>query len=186
MARLFRVKVFLGTAIPFGIAIAIPRVGRLSLPYVVGIGVITGALFGGVMVWWTSRSVRRLTAEGIDPGTMDPAQERSIEVVGDLATVYQSCRCALLKLKKLKLVKENPVTGELDAKTGVSWQSFGEVISVRITGDGPNATVHISSKPRLSTSTVDLGKGVENVALFVRYLLSEVPAAAPNNRWRGP
>jgi hypothetical protein len=182
-----RAKVFWGTAIPFGIAMAIPRFGHFSAIYTLGTGVILGALFGASMVWLNDRGVRRLTAQGIDPGNMEPSQEKSVEVVGGVAAVHDACRRALLKLRKVRLTRDNPVTGELDAKTGFTWESFGESISVRIAGDGPNATVHVTSRPRLSTVTSDIyGKNVENVALFLRHLFSEIPEVAPNNRWRGP
>lgn len=164
---------------------ALPRLGHFHLPYVVGIGVVMGSLFGGAMAWTASRSARRLKAQGIDPGNMEPDQDRSVEVVGTLATVHEASRRALLTLNKLKLLKDDSLTGQLDARTGGSWRSFGENITVRITGDGPNATVHISTRPRLSTTTTDGGKGVENVGLFVRSLLSQVPQAAPNNRSSG-
>jgi hypothetical protein len=179
-------KVFFATAIPFGAAMALPRLGHFHLPYVIGMGVVMGSLFGGAMAWSASRSARRLKAEGIDPGNMEPAQDRSVEVVGSLTTVHEASRQALLTLKKLKIVKDNSQTGELDARTGVSWRSHGENITVRITGDGPHATVHISTRPRLSTTTTDGGKGAENVGLFVRSLLLQVPEAAPNPRLERP
>lgn len=148
--------------------------------------VISGLLFGGFVLWNSDRHMRRLTAEGVDPGNMEPIQSSSIEVKGDLASVYEACRRSLMKLKKLRITSENPTTGQLSAKVGCTWRSFGETISVSITGDGPDATVHIESKPRLSTTQADWGKGVENVALFKRYLVAELAPAATSNRREQP
>ena len=78
------------------------------------------------------------------------------------------------------------MTGQLDAKTGTTFWSWREAISVRVTGDGPDTTVHISSRPRLSTTVTNNGKAAENVRLFFQYLRSELGTPAPNNRWRGP
>jgi hypothetical protein len=187
MASASRAKVFWRSAIPFGIAMAVVRAGHFPLGYTIGTGVALGALFGALMVWLNDRAVRRLAAQGIESGNGEPLQEASVEVVGDISLVHEASRRALLKLRKLRLIRDNPITGELDASTGVTWASFGEAISVRIAGDGPDATVHIASKPRLFTATVDpAGKNSENVALFLRYLLLEVPKAAPNQRLERP
>ena len=182
-----RLKIFLATAVPFGVAMMVPGFGRLPLLYTVTKGIALGAIFGGMMIWLRGRAERRLKTQGIEPGTADPVQEASVEVVGGLSEVYEASKRALLSLRKARLTRDEPITGELQGRTGVTWSSFGELITVQITGDGPDATVHVVSKPRLSTVTTDLsGKNTENVALFLRHLCSELPTAAPNNRWRGP
>ena len=135
------------------------------------------------MLWLHDRAVRRLTKQGIESGDMAPIQERSVEVVGDFETIRAACRRALLQLPKSKLISDDPITGDLEATTGMTWNSFAAKVLVRIAGDGDCATVHVTSSPRLSTATVDTGgKSTENVALFLRLLLSEVPKAAPNKR----
>jgi len=180
-------KVFFATGVPFGVAMMVPGYGRLPLLYTVTKGIVMGAICGAMMVWLRGRAERRLKEQGIEPGTADPVQEASVEVAGSLSVVYEASKRALLSLRKARLTRDEPITGELEGRTGVTWRSFGELISVRITGDGPDATVHVTSKPRLSTVTTDLsGKNTENVALFLRHLSSELPAATPNNRWRGP
>jgi len=184
--RVSSARVFWSTAVPFGVAMCVFRLGHFPMLYAVGMGIVMGSLFGGVSLWMQRGAERRLEAQGIDPGDLAPVQERSEEINGDLALVYEASRRALLNLHKLRIVKEDPVTGKLDAKTGAGWYSWGESVSVRVTGDGPQTTVHICSKPRLSTAVVDNGKSVENVALFFQRLRSELAAPAPNNRSRGP
>jgi hypothetical protein len=159
---------------------ALTTLGDSPTAYSLVIGLASGSLFGAVVVWRSRRAEKRLEAAGLDPGAMDPWQHATVDVLGDVTKVHEASRRALLKLRKIELTKDNVVTGELDAKSGATWQSFGELISVRIKGNGLSTTVTISSKPRFSATVVDHGKGIENVGLFRRYLLAEVDEAAPN------
>jgi hypothetical protein len=186
VSRVSSARVFLATAVPFGVAICVARLGHYQLAYSVGTGVVLGSIFGGMTLWLQSRAQSRLEAQGLDPGDLAPVQERSEEIRGDLTTVYKASRSALLRLRKLRLVKDDPLAGHLGAKTGSTFWSWGEIIAVRVTGDGPETTVHISSRPKLSTTVADNGKSVENVELFFRYLRAELGAPTPNKRWSGP
>ena len=182
MAFSRRTKAFLAGAIPLGIALAFPRMGRYPGLSVIGTSLVGGALFGGSMLWLQDRATQRLTRQGIDPGDMAPVQERSVEVVGDFETVRIACRRALLRLPKVNLTSENSTTRDLTATTGMTWNSFAAKVLVRITGDGDHATVHVTSVPRLSTASIDTdGKSIENVTLFARYLLCEVPGTSPHH-----
>jgi len=180
-------KVFLATGVPFGVAMMVPGFGRFPIIYTVSKGIVLGAVCGGMMVFLRMWAEQRLKRQGIEPGTAEPVQEASVEVVGELSDVYDACKRALLSLRKARLIRDEPITGVLEGRIGTTWWSFGERVSVEVTGDGPDATVHIVSKPRLSIVTTDLnGKNTENVALFLRHLSSELPAAAPNDRSGGP
>ena len=79
--------------------------------YAVGMGIVMGSLFGGVSLWMQRGAERRLEAQGIDPGDLAPVQERSEEINGDLALVYEASRRALLNLHKLRIVKESLAAG---------------------------------------------------------------------------
>jgi hypothetical protein len=177
-------RVFFGMAVPFGVTAWVSHVGY-STPYKVGVSLLMGVLAGGIALWMQRRTERRLAAQGIDPGDLAPEQARSEEINADLSSVYEASRRAVLKLKKSRITRENSVTGEIDAKTGLTFRSVGETISVRITGDGPRTTVRASSKPLLPTIVMDDGKGVENVTLFFRSLHADVDDPAPNHRWSG-
>src|SRR5580704_1647642 len=115
-----RLKVFLATAVPFGAAMMVPGYGRFPLVYTVTKGIILGAIFGGMMTWLRARAERRLKALGVDPATADPVQEASVEVVGSLSEVYEASKRALLSLRKARLTRDEPITGELEGRTGVT------------------------------------------------------------------
>lgn len=178
-------RAFWGTGVPFGILVALFALEWFPALLAVGLGVVAGALLGGIFVWIQKRSGRRLKSRGIDPGDLAPVQERSEEIDRDLEPVYEAARRALMTFPDMTLVKDNAITGELDGRMG-SNRSWGESISVRVTGDGPQTTVHISSRPRLRVTLVDGGKAVEIVALFFERLRSQLAAAAPDNRVSEP
>ena len=176
-------RAFWVTGVPFGVLVALFALERFPLLPAIGSGLLAGGLLGGIFVWIQQRSGRRLRARGIDPGDLAPVQERSEEIDQDLESVYQAARRALMSFPNMKLVKDNALTGELDGRTGsTAFTNWGELISVRVTGDGPQTTVHISSRPRLSTTVVDGGKGVETVALFFERLRSQLTAQSSDDR----
>jgi hypothetical protein len=177
-------RAFWGTAVPFGVLVTLFSLERFAAPSAIGLGVVAGALLGGIFVWIQKRTERRLEARGIDPGDLGPVQERSEEIDRDLASVYEAARRALMTFPNMKLLKENAITGELDGRTRPTLKSWGESISVRVTGDGPQTTVHISSRPRLSTTVVDNGKALETVALFFERLRAQLAAPSPDDRLR--
>jgi len=179
-------RAFWGTAVPFGIFVALFALERFEALSAVGLGLLAGALLGGIFVWIQKRSERRLEARGIDPGDLASgrSQERSEEIDRDLASVYEAARRALLSFPNMRLLKENAITGELDGRTGPTLKGWGESISVRVTGDGPWTTVHISSRPRLSTTVVDSGKAAETVALFFERLRAQLAAPSSDDRVR--
>ena len=54
--------------------------------------------------------------------------------------------------------------GRYRARTRWSWKSFGEEVSVQLTGDPSAPQAVVSSRPVVPTTVVDYGKGRSNVA----------------------
>ena len=91
-----------------------------------------------------------------------------MEFIEPMSTVFFACREALLEIKKLKICREDMLAGEIDAKVGFSWRSFGEEIIVRLQKETDNKCLLIvRSQPRKESTVADYGKGVENVETFV-------------------
>jgi hypothetical protein len=70
MSRVSTVRVFWGSAVPFGVAVGVLRLGHFPTVYAVSMGVVIGALFGGLSVWMQKRAVHSLEVQGIDPGVV--------------------------------------------------------------------------------------------------------------------
>jgi hypothetical protein len=67
-------------------------------------------------------------------------------------------------------------SGKLVFRTGLSWSSWGEVISLRLEPiDETSTLVHLHSRPWLPTTLIDYGKNQQNLAQLQRMLTDLAP-----------
>jgi hypothetical protein len=157
--------------VPFGLAMSVFFYLQIRRPGAIVGGLVAGLLFGIGMTLYERRREKRLRKLGLSPGDMKPTQERTISLQFDLNTAMQMAKSALMSIRKIQSdsIRENG--HQVTARTGVTWQSFGERISVEILPTVGGSAVHIISRPKLATTTMDGGKGRENVELFGKALM---------------
>jgi hypothetical protein len=63
-------------------------------------------------------------------------------------------------------------SGRYEATTRVSWKTWGERVTVQLSGDPVAPEACVTSRPRISTTLIDYGKGRSNVETVVRALRS--------------
>jgi hypothetical protein len=128
-----------------------------------------GALIlAGALTWMSRRGTARLARAGFSVTNTDPIQERSVDVALTGAAAFEASLAALQVIPKIRIVREDRDAGEIDARTRMTWRSFGELVTVRVTKIGDDyARVGIRSEPT-GGQKVDYGKSVENVELFLR------------------
>ena len=142
-------------------------------------GIVGGLIAGGALTWVNVLGERKLNRQGISASTMHPVQERQLEVEVTPDIAFAASKSAILAVPKARIVGENSSAGQLDASVGISWRSFGEILSVKITKLGEtNTRISVRSKPRIWTTVVDYGKGVENVEIVLRQLQSQICSKA--------
>jgi hypothetical protein len=163
-------RVFWRAAVAFGTAMAVPGLIKGQYALAAASAIVGGAIAGGLLAWLNSRGEARLNREGIVATNMDPVQVREVDIDCPVAPAFDASVRALQRIPKLKVVREDPLTHEIDAKVGATFWSFGERVTVRLAGRGDTTRVSVRSQPRLSTTTVDYGKAVQNVELFARFL----------------
>lgn len=67
-------------------------------------------------------------------------------------------------------MREDRSAGKIDARTGMTWRSFGELVTVRVAKVGDDgARIAIRSEPT-GSQKVDYGKSAENVELFSSHI----------------
>jgi hypothetical protein len=148
------------------------RVGfSLRLIFTVAAVSAGGALLvAGALTWMSRRGAANLARQGFDVTNKDPIQERTADVALDAAAAFAASLAALQVIPKLRIAKEDRDAGEIDARTRMTWRSFGELVTVRVTKLGDDrARVRIRSEP-IGRQQWDYGKSVENVELFLRQI----------------
>lgn len=167
-------KLFLATGIPFGIFMIIFN----SFQHGISSGLVTGAvegIFFGIFMslvlgFMHSRSVKRMSS-GESDEAMGVHHVRNVELRLDYDMVFKLCIESLSRIKKCKIKNEDRSKGKLIAKAGMTWKTFGDVISFEIHKMGDDRIqVEVSSRPSLRTTLVDYGKNLENVERIVEFL----------------
>jgi hypothetical protein len=151
-----------------------------------GFGVPMGFIFGLVVGIWLGSASAGLLAGlagcgimggvfALVIGTLDVAVDRDADPRGphgprQEATVSlrpgadlpDRIQAALRELNA-EVREKDTAAGLYSARTRWSWRSFGEDVTVQVTG-APHAPVaHITSRPVIRTTLVDYGKGRRNV-----------------------
>jgi hypothetical protein len=131
------------------------------------------AVAAGAITWLSRRGDAQLARQGIDSSNTDPIQERTVEVRQSLSAAFDASLAALKTIPGIRILHENAAIGDIGARSGMGWRSFGELVTIQVRrlADG-RSSVRIRSEPRMKTTTVVYGKSVENVERFVRQLRS--------------
>ncbi len=69
-----------------------------------------------------------------------------------------------------ELAHADDVAGRYTVRTRMTWRSFGERVTVQLTGDPAAPVAEVSSQPVVPTTLIDYGKGRRNVHRVVAAL----------------
>ena len=174
-------KLFLAMGIPFGIVMGI----FYSFQYGFSVGLVAG-LFAGILFgcfmslilgFLHIRSVKQIPS-GKPEEAMDVHHLRSIELQFPYDKAFNLCIESLSLIKKCKIQKENRSQGKIIAKAGMTWKTWGDVISFDMRKIDNNRTqVTVSSRPIVRTTLVDCGKNLKNVEKIIRFLKGHTETA---------
>jgi hypothetical protein len=156
------------TGVPFG-ALAGLAAGFLSSSVTAGLaaGVGAGLFFGGLMALVLG-SIDAVVDRAPQDAPRGPRQEVTVPVRNgpDLHDLV----VAALRGLPAEIREADAPAGRYRARTTWSWKSFGEEVSVQLTGDPAGPVAVVSSRPVIGTTVVDYGKGRSNVAAVVEAL----------------
>jgi len=159
-------KLFLASAIPFGISMGIFNSFQHGIHSGLVAGVVSGVFFGGLMsvilAFLHSRTVRRMPY-GKSEEAMGVYHIRNVELMLPYDKAFDLCVEALSMIKNCKVQDEDRSQGKILGKAGKTWKTFGDTISFELTKIGNEIQIEVSSRPTVPTTLVDYGKNLENV-----------------------
>lgn len=146
--------------------------------------VIAGVVFGGPMslifVTVHKRLVRRISND-TSPETMGVHHVRRLELSLSYGTTFDVCLEALRSIKGCRVRDSDRSLGSIEAKTGSSWKTLGDSISIVVHEIGKGLVhVKISSEPLLRTTMLDFGRNLDNVQKICQFLIDHKEKTVPS------
>jgi hypothetical protein len=159
---------------------------RMSLPVVAILGVcfLAASLWllirepslgtAGAVAFWTLCLVSyvyqfRVLKRG--PGTPSKVRrEARVTVDGNYDEVFDRCESAIRKLRA-KVISLDRDSGQIHARTGLGWRSFGERVDISVTRQSDTVcSVVLASDSVTPITMVDSGKNSKNLEILVENL----------------
>jgi len=167
------VKLFLYTGPPFGLFMGIISFISLGLYAGVLAGLISGILFGGIMTgvlgYMHVKSVKQSTS-GASEDDYETRQSDEIDMPVSYDMTYELCIKSVDELKNPTIENKDYSQGRIDIKTGASWDTWGDSVSIKLIEIDENKTnIEVESQPD-SHQIVDYGKNLKNVEAIVSFL----------------
>jgi len=173
---LLLVKIFVFTAIPFGLATSMCYIipsfllhtfalapGKEPLFWgflFMGLGALYGipmALILGLAHYFGVKKVAQ--GKSFD---LSPIQKRTFVLKSDSRSILENCVLALQKFPA-RIVENNLLQNYITARTSASWKSLGDDIRIDVIPAGEtNTQIKIICRPALKATLVDYGKNYEN------------------------
>lgn len=162
-------KIWMRSGASFGIGMGVLYVFQQN-SFLTGAmtGVVVGVIFGAAMAGITYFSDRGMAKKGIVNDSASVDQDLTLMISSPLESVIPIVEDAVLSLPKARIKFKNH--NSVEAKTGFTWKSFGEDVSVSLEKKSSSTVAKINSKSSLKTTTVDYGKNLENVQTISIFL----------------
>lgn len=140
---------------------------ELSLERVVTHFVV--ASLGGLVLAWLH--VLSTSKDQRDTGkASEVRQQRQLTVFLSYDQSFTACEDALA-LIGARVIEESTAKGIIRARTGFSWRSFGEIITIHLRQATDNLVeIEVNSRPSVRTTLVDYGKNWNNVKAISDFL----------------
>jgi hypothetical protein len=137
-------------------------------------GALVRGAFFGVFMALTVGTVNLQSGGGSGNALrrLGPRQHAELVVSADLPFVGEGVHDALVTLPA-KVTSNSSAT--LEAKTGFTWRSYGEVIRVDLEPGQHGTRVRVATRPRMPLTVVDYGRGRQQVDAVVAALSRAFP-----------
>ena len=164
-------KIGISMGLPFGAIMASVYYFNVrgDIFVAVVLGGVAGIFFGAFMAG-AFAAIGYLSGEGVAYGKTNWSQ--ILELGIDLEEAKSLCRRSLGALNRpYKIDSYMGNQTQIVARTGMTWRSFGEIISYKVSSL-TNSSVHIDicSKPKLASTTHDWGANRRNIDAIMSFI----------------
>lgn len=151
-------RIFLVASLTFGLFSAVT--------YGLEQGVIRGIVFGGITAF-----VLGMLQHFAPRGSRNIHQTRTVDVPLAYDQAFDLCLASIDTTLNGKITIQDRAAGLIEARTGLTWKSFGEDILFTLRQvDEKQTQIRIASRPIFLITWVDYGKNAENVERIITYL----------------
>jgi len=154
---------FLASSIPFGVIMGLLFVQdksmwlKMSLLY----GLLFGVLQTIVLSIIQAIQLRKFGDKG---NKIKVNNSVKLVVDGLMSEIVDLCKQSINALEKGSIDRINKDEGEILARTGTTWLSFGESISYQVEQiSDSHCSITVKSRPLLRTTVIDYGKSRDNI-----------------------
>lgn len=168
-------KLLLYTGIPFGVLTAIVHTAFQGLGLYQGVllSLVSGAVFGSIMALVLGnhhrKSVDKAASED-DENIYHVEQSKTVTLSVPYEDAFALCLKSLETVHAPVIEHKDYQQGLVTAKTGRTWNSWGNTISYRITSLGENASsIAVTSRPA-KFQVVDYGENLRQIKRIVSAL----------------
>ncbi len=178
------VRILLSTGISFGVLMglidgvtgnqgithALVRDGLMGLVFGLGMSLLLG-------------SVALLSTRGAGGAALHVRQSRTLDLPGGRENALRRVTDAICALPGAGAARVDPHTGIIKVRKGLSWKSWGEVITACVESVGPDVQrVTIESRSSFRPTVVDYGANAANVAVIREALVGSTLGAGVTAR----
>jgi hypothetical protein len=165
--------VFIVFALPFGLVIGLVLGVVDSASTGLWGGLVAGGL-GGLVMALLIGTADVLGDREARPGERHGPRQSATVPVRNGPELPQRITAALQGLGG-RLTDADAAAGRYAVRTRTTWRSFGERVTVQLTGDPTARMAQVSSEPVVPTTLIDYGKGRRNVHRVVAALTEPAP-----------
>jgi hypothetical protein len=102
---------------------------------------------------------------------LETRHTRTIQIPLPYRRAFELCTLSLNTIDRCQIRRTDHSQGTIEAKTGISWKTFGDIISFKISPSGTRTTqVEVTSRPTWRTVIVDYGRNLEHVERIAAFL----------------
>lgn len=139
-------------------------------------GILSGLIFG-TLVSYILISLHKSLSRKVDSGASMPDfnihQVRRIVMGIPFDQAFSQCIESLKTVNRCRIISQNLDNGEIRARAGLNWKTWGDDIIINLTKGKETTGVEISSRPSARSTLVDFGKNLDNVERIRRFLIGQ-------------